>query len=214
MLSDSLELLHFLHRHGQDQNLVEPAIEKLDDFTDKWRDGTFRLLQKASIDEEKLKNALHSALDEMPDYLQFVSNKQLSNEPLKEQSRFYRIAYDGSLTRALKRCKRHEKMYAAIRNYKEDSCDPEVPPRSLRQLIRLSLGTRTLQPALDSTFGNSVSNIVKKDITELWYCRFGYVLLGEFAEAERLDPLIESCRRTPVLGRHQKSPFTWLFWED
>lgn len=206
-LSDSLELLHFLDRYAEDKSLIEPAIEQLDAYTDKWRDGTYCLFPKESQDEKALKDALQSALGDDPGCIEFVSAKDLMSQGVQRQHAFYRTAYDGNLARELHRTKKHEALFSRMKDVRSEN-------RDLPNLVALSLGTRTLQPALDNTFGNSFGSIAKNDLIELWYCRFGYVLLGESAKAEELDALITLYRTAPTLGRYQKKPHKWLFWED
>lgn len=211
MLSDSLELLHFLEcyaeRQGQNATLIEPAVEQLNIFTNKWRDGHYRLFPRESCDEQALKNALVSALGHDVAYIEFVSVREVKKQGIKQERRFFRIAHEGSLARELRRSAKHQEIFSTSRGLKSEE-------RSLRDLVALSLGTRSLQPALDKTFGNSVGRIAKNDFIELWYLRFCYILVGQFTKAEELDGIIELCRKNPPLGRLQKEPHTWLFWED
>lgn len=207
MLSNSLELLEFLFAHGSDEDIIVPAIERLDAFTEKWRDGTYQLLKKSNTHLEQLKDAVRKAIEETPSFVEFVSVKELGKQPIMEQRRLYRIAYAGNLTSQLFRAQKHQKMLSFVKNVTSNG-------RNLNDLVELSLGTRSLERALDRTFNKSVTRIVKKDFVNLWYCRLGYVLLGDFAKAEDLDPLIEIVRTTPLLGRLQERPHTWIFWED
>lgn len=206
-LSDSLELLHFLGQYAPNTNLIEPAIELLDAFTDKWRDGTFRVFPKVNCDEQALKDALTSALGPKVEFVEFVSVKELSRKEMKHQHRFYRIASEGNLTRQLRRANKHQNVIAKVR-----ACHSEE--HDLQGYVARSLGTRSLQPALDSTLGNSFGSIAKTDLIALWTYRIGYILLGQQEKAEELDALIALYRATPTLGRLEEKPYTWLFWEE
>ena len=214
MLSDSLELYDFLLQHAVDKSIVDPAIDLLDAFTEKWRDGTFRLLTQEHVDRVELEKAIMLAIGEKPSFVHFQSVKELSKLPRQRQRRFYRIAHDGNVSRSLRSCLRHQEMYARVRGLRQSGRTVEDTGRDLHALTQLSLGTRALEPALDNTFGNSISKLVTADIVDLWYFRLGYVLIGDFATAEKLDPLIDSFRTTPVLGRLRETPYTWIFWED
>jgi len=214
MLSDSLELNDFLLQSAADKTIVGPAIDRLDAFTDKWRDGTYRLLKQASVDPAKLTEAIRLAVGETPKFVQFQSVSELSRLPREKQLRFYRVAHAGNVSRFLRSCKAHEKMYSHVRGLRQMGRAVEDGARDLLTLVGLALGTKTMESALDSTFGNSMAKLVKYDIVDLWYFRLGYVLVGDFATAEKFDPLINLFRTTPVLGRLEKTPHTWLFWED
>lgn len=206
-LPHTVELRTLLLDRPCDSDLVDRAIDRFEEFCERWRDGFYGVISRDQIDEGFAKAAIEEALDESDIEVTFLSRSDLRDGPPVAQVEVFHLASRYSLKKML------------LSKYDRDSVVERVSQpghggEDLERILESTLGTRRLQRALDNSFGASFGRLVKHDILAVWLHYFSYLLALRSDEATRFEKLIELMTKTPPVGKriHPTGDQPWALW--